>query len=261
MTSRRPWTTRNRSRSSRVAARACFCWPAARGGCRAATAPPANAHAARGERHRRADRQAGAAAGRSAAARSDGWVPASAAGGAVVAARAGAAGWRPTIWCGSSPRRSIRPSAGGSPARDFKVIAPADAVHAGRPRRAAARSIRPAIGATTVWCSTVTSIDASARREDLQDDPAAAERGVPGPGQSRTATSISAVRNALDILLDTPVVKGSDRARRRRRRRLGLRGSGSGSADADAEATAAHGPGEHRRVAGVAARAARTRLQ
>ncbi len=49
-----------------------------------------------------------AAAGRPAAARSDGRLPAAAAGGVVVAARAGAAGWPPTIWCGSSPRRSIR---------------------------------------------------------------------------------------------------------------------------------------------------------
>ncbi len=43
-------------------------------------------------------------------------------------------------------------SAGGSPARDFKVIAPASHVRGRAAAAIAARSIRQATSATTVWC-------------------------------------------------------------------------------------------------------------
>ena len=94
---------------------------------------------------------------------------------------------------------------GASPARDFKVIAPASPfVPAGR--GGAAPSIRPAIDATTGWCDRHVDRRVE-RREDLQDDPAAAQRGVPAAWAIPPATSIARLQQTLDILLDTPVVK------------------------------------------------------
>ena len=97
-------------------------------------------------------------------------------------------------------------SAGASPARDFKVIAPASRVRAGGPRQRAARSIRPAIGATTGWCRPSPSIDASnvakiykTIRPRLNE--AYQSMGNPNGDVDR------ALQQTLDILLDTPVVK------------------------------------------------------
>ena len=68
-------------------------------------------------------------------------------------------------------------AAGASPARDFKVIAPASPFVAGG--RGERRTIDPAsYRRYDGLVQTVTSIDASSVAQDLQDDPPAAERGV-----------------------------------------------------------------------------------
>ena len=145
-------------------------------------------------------------------------------------------------------------SAGGSPARDFKVIAPSSGfVPAGRGDR---RTIDPAsYRRYDGLVQTVTSIDASrvaqiykTIRPRLND----AYRGMGHPEGNVDA----AIQRAIDILLDTPAVKdpialtegaggGWAYADRRPRR-----------SHADAKAIVTDGTGARRRGQGVAARAA-----
>ena len=165
----------------------------------------AERHAAGSRGHRRADRQATAAAGEPAAARSDGRLPASAAGGVVVAARAGEL---------AGDRRSGAAAGGGDRSGVGGRIAGArfqgDRARRRRSRRpaaaAAARSIPPAIGATTGWCrpsrrSTPRTSRRSTRRSGRGSTRRISAWAIP------TATSIARCSRALDILLDTPVVK------------------------------------------------------
>ena len=162
------------------------------------------------------------------------------------------AGWPPTTWFASSPRRSLRHRPAASPARDFKVLAPdTPLTTAGRPTQ---RTIDPAsYRRYDGLVGTVTSIDASAVAKIYRTIRPRLNEAYRSMGNADRDVD-NAVRNALDILLDTPVVKGPDPRRRRRRRELGLRRSGSRSADADAEAAGAHGPGAHGDVAGVVTR-------
>jgi hypothetical protein len=97
-------------------------------------------------------------------------------------------------------------STGGSPARDFKVLAPhTPLTTAGRPTQ---RTIDPAsykrydglVGA-------VTSIDASAVAKIYRTIRPRLNEAYRGMGNADRDVD-NAVRNALDILLDTPVVKG-----------------------------------------------------
>ena len=113
-------------------------------------------------------------------------------------------------------------SAGGSPARDFKVIAPSSPfVAAGRGGR---RTIDPAsYRRYDGLVQTVTSIDASnvakiykTIRPRLNE--AYQRMGNPNGDVDR------ALQQSIDILLDTPVVKDPIALIGRRRRRLGVCG-------------------------------------
>ena len=93
---------------------------------------------------------------------------------------------------------------GASPARDFKVIAPATPfVPAGAAR--AAPSIRPAIAATTGWCRPSPQSMRRASRRSTDDRPRLddAYRSL----GNQTSNVDRGADQAIDILLDTPVVK------------------------------------------------------
>src|SRR5688572_32686997 len=96
-------------------------------------------------------------------------------------------------------------AAGGSPARDFKVLAPQTPFTTGG--RPTARTIDPAsYRRYDAFVSTVTSIDAAAvakiyRRIRPRLNEAYKGLGHPDGDVDR------AIANALDILLDTPIVK------------------------------------------------------
>ena len=96
-------------------------------------------------------------------------------------------------------------SAGSSPARDFKVLAPQTPLTtAGRPTQ---RTIDPAsYRRYNGLVTTVTSIDAAAAAKvyrTIQPRLNEAYRSMGNPDRDVD----NAVRNALDILLDTPIVK------------------------------------------------------
>ena len=126
---------------------------------------------------------------------------------------------------GAAARRGDRPGLGrrqaGARVQGDRAVS---AVRRRRDAAGGAPSIRPAIAATTGWCGTVTSIDASRSRKIYKTirprlNEAYRTWAIP------TATSTARVQQTLDILLDTPVVKDPIARRRRRRRRLGLRRS------------------------------------
>jgi hypothetical protein len=97
-------------------------------------------------------------------------------------------------------------STGGSPARDFKVLAPATPLTtAGRPTQ---RTIDPvSYRRYDGLVSTVTSMDASAVAKIYRTIKPRLNEAYRSMGNADRDVD-NAVRNALDILLDTPVVKG-----------------------------------------------------
>ena len=97
-------------------------------------------------------------------------------------------------------------AAGGSPARDFRVLAPqAPFTTTGRPTQ---RTIDPAgYRRYDGLVSTVTSIDASAVAKIYRTIRPRLNEAYQGLGNPNRDVN-NAVLNALDILLDTPVVKG-----------------------------------------------------
>ena len=96
-------------------------------------------------------------------------------------------------------------SAGGSPARDFKVLAPQTPLTtAGSPRQ---RTIDPAsYRRYDGLVGTVTSVDASAAARIYRTIRPRLNEAYQGMGNPDRDVD-NAVRNALDILLDTPIVK------------------------------------------------------
>jgi hypothetical protein len=96
-------------------------------------------------------------------------------------------------------------AAGGSPARDFQVLAPrAPFVTAGR---TAARTIDPAsYRRFDGLVATVQSMDASAAAKVYRTIRPRLDEAYKGLG-NRNRDVHNAVHNAIDILLDTPVVK------------------------------------------------------
>jgi hypothetical protein len=97
-------------------------------------------------------------------------------------------------------------SAGGSPARDFTVLAPKSPLTtAGRARQ---RTIDPAsYRRYDGLVGTVTSMDASAVAKVYRTIRPRLNEAYRSMGNADRDVD-NAVRNALDILLDTPVVKG-----------------------------------------------------
>ena len=111
-------------------------------------------------------------------------------------------------------------AAGGSPARDFKVAQAGDVP---TPAAAPARTIDPAsYRRYDGLVQTVTSIDASAVARIYKTIRPRLNEAYRGMGHADGDID-GAVRKALDILLDTPVVKDPIARGRERRRRLGLR--------------------------------------
>jgi hypothetical protein len=96
-------------------------------------------------------------------------------------------------------------AAGGSPARDFKVLAPQTPFTTGG--RAAARTIDPAsYRRYDGLVGTVTSIDASAVAKIYRRIRPRLNEAYKGLGHPEGDVD-RAMANALDILLDTPIVK------------------------------------------------------